>query len=107
MADTLTLRRLGPIQAVPLGEGRVYRVGELEIAVFRSRTGEVYATDAKCPHQGGPLADGVLGDHCVVCPLHSYLFDLRTGHPSGRTCQPVTTYQVTVQADGELELDVP
>lgn len=41
---------------------------------------EVFAFAYKCPHASGILADGhidALGR--VVCPLHRYRFDMRTG----------------------------
>ena len=37
------------------------------------------AVDGACPHEGGPLADGLVADRCVTCPLHGWRFDLRTG----------------------------
>lgn len=77
---------LGPLTAIPLGEGRAFNVGGEHIAVFRTRTGEVFAVQANCPHRGGPLADGLVGGTSVICPLHSSKFDLRTG-------QPLTTSQ--------------
>ena len=54
-----------------------------DVAVFRCRSGEVYATEAECPHRGGPLADGLVGSHSVICPLHGFVFDLRTGEAAG------------------------
>ena len=59
-----------------------------DIAVFRCRSGEVYATEAECPHRGGPLADGLVGGHSVICPLHGFVFDLRTGEAAGQECRP-------------------
>lgn len=40
------------------GEGRAYAVAGTQIAVFRMTDGTLRATDAVCPHKGGPLADG-------------------------------------------------
>ena len=91
---------LGPVDAIPLGEGRVFRVEGRDIAVFRCRSGEVYATSAACPHRGGPLADGLVGNHSVVCPLHGFLFDLRTGAAPGRDCQPLVRHRVEIVRDG-------
>ncbi len=89
---------------IPLGEGRVAEVGGLRIAVFRSRSGKVYATQAECPHRGGPLADGLLGDATVVCPLHEFKFDLPSGRALENTCPALKTYPVTVTEDGRLLL---
>src|SRR3954471_5523069 len=63
---------------VPLGEGRVVTIDGRRIAVFRA-AGGWYALDAACPHMGGPLADGIVCDRAVICPLHDRRFDLRTG----------------------------
>ena len=63
---------------VPPGEGRAVTVAGRRIAVFNAPTGW-YALDHACSHLGGPLADGLLSDSCVVCPLHERRFDLRTG----------------------------
>jgi nitrite reductase (NADH) small subunit len=97
---------LGRLDEIPLGEGRVFRVDGRDIAVFRCRDGEVHATDAACPHRGGPLADGLVGDGTVVCPLHGCVFDLRTGTAKGRDCHRLAVMRVTVSPAGELALDV-
>lgn len=63
---------------VPLGEGRAITLGGRRIAIFRAGGGW-YAIDAACPHRGGPLADGIVCDRAVICPLHDRRFDLATG----------------------------
>jgi nitrite reductase/ring-hydroxylating ferredoxin subunit len=52
-------------------DGRVY-------ALFNVG-GEILAMDGICPHQGGPLAEGVVEGETVTCPWHGWSFDLRTG----------------------------
>jgi nitrite reductase (NADH) small subunit len=91
---------LGPIDAIPLGQGCTYVVDGCAIAVFRQRDGQLFATQNACPHRGGPLADGILGDGKVICPLHARQFDLKTG--ASRDCA-VRTYPVRVEA-GEILL---
>lgn len=91
---------LGPIDRIPPGEGQTFLVEGREIAVFRSRvTDELFATQARCPHRQGLLADGIVGDGKVICPLHSYKFDLATGTPLGNACQSLRTYRTEVTAD--------
>jgi nitrite reductase (NADH) small subunit len=77
VTTTGTSHRLGPVDTIPAGEGRAFAAGDTEIAVFRLRDGTLRATQARCPHAGGPLADGQLDPQRIVCPLHlrAYSFD--------------------------------
>ncbi len=77
---------LGDVHAIPLGEGRVFEVGARRLAVFRNRAGAVFATQADCPHRGGPLADGLLGGQTLICPLHALKFDLASGRALDGSC---------------------
>jgi nitrite reductase [NAD(P)H] small subunit len=74
-----TGHRLGPVDQVPVGEGRTFAVAGDEVAVFRLRDGGLRATQARCPHAGGPLADGQLDPVKVVCPLHLRGFSFADG----------------------------
>ena len=96
---------LGPIDRIPAGEGQTFLVEGREIAVFRSRvTDELFATQARCPHRQGLLADGIVGDGKVICPLHSYSFDLATGTPLGNTCRSLATYRTEITAERRVVL---
>lgn len=75
----MTGHRLGPVDAVPVGEGRAFAVGGAQVAVFRLRSGGLRATEALCPHAGGPLADGQIDTAKVACPLHKHTFSLTDG----------------------------
>jgi nitrite reductase (NADH) small subunit len=92
---------LGPALSIPIGEGREFTVDGIVIAVFRSRNGSVYATQALCPHRAGPLADGLIGGSTLVCPLHAWKFDLETGQPVMGTCE-IETYPVRVCEMGNI-----
>lgn len=70
---------LGPLTAVPAGEGRTFDVAGTHVAVFRNRADHLFAVQAACPHKGGPLCDGLLGGTTLICPLHSWKFDLSNG----------------------------
>ncbi|ATB41990.1 hypothetical protein CYFUS_007466 [Cystobacter fuscus] len=97
---------LGLATRVPLGEGRTFTVGERTVAVFRTRSGALLATQAECPHQRGPLADGLLGGNVLVCPLHGYKFDIKTGLAVGHACGSLKTYTVELSDREEILLRV-
>jgi nitrite reductase (NADH) small subunit len=95
--------RLGPVDEIPLGEGRAFTVGGEVVAVFRLRDGGVRALSAVCPHRGGPLADGQIDQRVLVCPLHLNTWDLTTGcSTSGQP--PLTVYAVRVDDDNTIVL---
>ena len=94
---------LGPLSLVPPGEGRNFEVQGQRIAVFHTRAGHVFATQAACPHKNGPLADGLVGGNTVICPLHSWKFDLSTGGHATGSCA-LKTYPVTLNDRQQLVL---
>ena len=102
----IATHNVGPLDRIPLGEGRSYRIGADEVAVFRTREGRVFAVQAACPHRGGPLVDGLLGGGKVVCPLHGFAFDLATGGPVRNACAALRTYAVAVTAEAEVLIEV-
>ncbi|HVT92137.1 MAG TPA: nitrite reductase small subunit NirD [Bryobacteraceae bacterium] len=70
--------RITEAENIPEHEGRSVRAGSRELAIFN--LGDRFATiDNACPHQGGPLCDGIVAGTAVVCPLHGWRFDLDSG----------------------------
>jgi nitrite reductase/ring-hydroxylating ferredoxin subunit len=90
-----SMRQKAGVTAIVLGR---------EIAFFRF-DGQIYATSARCPHQGGNLCEGEVGDiedlgrhPYVTCPVHKMQFDLQDGSVLDGNCQPLQTYSVRVSA---------
>ncbi len=103
----LTRVEVCKLDDLPLGLGRAFAVGGRRLAVFRDRGGEVYAVAAQCPHKAGPLADGMLVNGQVVCPLHAARFDGRTGEcDQPGLCGQVQAYPAEVR-DGAVVVTVP
>lgn len=97
--------RITDTGSIPLREGRTVKIGRREIAIFHLPDRFV-AVDNLCPHNQGPLADGIVKGGSVVCPLHGWNICLE----SGRVCKPdlpvgVRTYPVRV-ADGIIEIEI-
>lgn len=95
---------LGPVDQIPLGEGRAFGVGGEQVAVFRLRDGSLRAVSGVCPHRGGPVADGTVDREVVICPLHHHAFDLTSGC-STTGAEPLRTYRVSVDADRNMVLE--
>jgi NADPH-dependent 2,4-dienoyl-CoA reductase/sulfur reductase-like enzyme/nitrite reductase/ring-hydroxylating ferredoxin subunit len=60
------------------GQMKEVRVGERTMLLARV-DGSFHAVGAVCTHYEGPLAQGILCGHHVVCPWHQASFDLTTG----------------------------
>jgi nitrite reductase (NADH) large subunit len=100
--------RVAALAELPLGEGRAVRVGAREIALFRGDGDRVRAVAARCPHAGGPLADGIVSGGRVTCPLHAWSFDLASGEgvsPGGH-CDAIPTYATHVES-GDVFVTLP
>ena len=95
---------LGSIESIASGQGRCFIVGDEEIAVFRQRDGQLFATQNRCPHKQGPLSEGVAGGGKVICPLHSHKFDLQSGEGSEKG-ECVKVYAVR-EVNGEILLTI-
>ena len=102
---TATRIELCKLDDIATGLGRSFRVGDKLLAVFRSRTGAVFAVDGLCPHKAGPLADGMLVGEQVVCPMHAFRYDAKTGDCDQPAACGIGTYPVEVQ-DGAVLVTV-
>ena len=56
---------------VPAGEGRVFEVDGVPVAVFNI-DGTFHALDNTCLHRGGPLGEGICNATTVTCPWHGW-----------------------------------
>jgi nitrite reductase (NADH) small subunit len=97
---------LGPLDEVPVGEGRAFGVAGEQIAVFRLRDGSLRAVSAVCPHKGGPIADGTIDLSVVRCPLHQHAFELDTGC-STTGAGPLRSYPVYADRNRNIVLQLP
>ena len=95
---------VGRVEDVPPGEGRAFVAGGVQVAVFRLRDGSLHATQAACPHAGGPLADGQTDPDVLDCPLHLYAYRWVDGAATSGSLA-VRTYPVR-EVDGLLVVDV-
>jgi nitrite reductase/ring-hydroxylating ferredoxin subunit len=83
-----------------LGEGRATTVhvnGE-RIAIVR-KDGALHAMSNVCPHQNGPLGEGVVRDGYLECPWHGYQFDPKTGLGPPGFSDSVPTYELVTRGN--------
>ncbi|HEY8667289.1 MAG TPA: Rieske 2Fe-2S domain-containing protein [Tepidisphaeraceae bacterium] len=81
------------------GVGRAFEIAGQVVAVFLTRAGQVRAVENRCPHRGGPLADGILANNHVVCPFHANRYDLTTGACSTDSCS-IAAYPARIASEG-------
>jgi 3-phenylpropionate/trans-cinnamate dioxygenase ferredoxin component len=105
--------------AADLSSGTMKEYNVQGINVLVAKVGNVvYATQGRCPHMGGVLAEGKLDGTVVTCPRHASQFDLKDGHvvrwTSGeglgyqvfkllKSPRPLKTYETKV-ADGKIQV---
>jgi len=97
------MSEFAPVMAVadlPPGVGAEVMVGGQAVALFNVG-GTFYALAGRCPHRGGPLAQGFLDGSRVSCPWHDYTFDVTTGENVVRAELKVERYEVKVE-DGTV-----
>ena len=98
MAKFVKVGRVGDLAE---GEVKVVQVNGQRIALFHVGD-RYYALEASCPHEGGPLADGVVEGVRVICPWHGYDFHLKTGECGIDPDLRALTYPVKIQGEDLL-----
>ncbi|HEY2986733.1 MAG TPA: Rieske 2Fe-2S domain-containing protein [Candidatus Binatia bacterium] len=84
---------------IPDNAAKMVRMKGNEMAVFK-RDGQVYAIQNICPHEGGQLSKGRLEGDEVVCPLHGYKFDLKTGRCSTDPALKAKVFKLVAHGGG-------
>jgi nitrite reductase (NADH) small subunit len=100
--------RVTAVDNLPLREGRAVRLGDRDVAFFNLGD-RVLATDNECPHQAGPLCDGIVTGDSVVCPLHAWKVNLESGtveRPAHGRDHCVSTYPTRIE-EGVVVIGLP
>jgi len=83
-----------------LKEGSLVRVeSDGKPIVLAMVSGKVYAMDAVCSHEGGPLEEGKLEGYCLTCPWHYAIFDVRNAKVSEQTVWATDLQSYPVKVD--------
>lgn len=82
-----------------------FDLGPRTFAVYNTPSG-FYATDGICTHEEAHLADGLVIDDIIECPLHQGRFHIPSGKAkSPPVCIDLKTYPVKVE-DGDIFIQV-
>jgi nitrite reductase/ring-hydroxylating ferredoxin subunit len=99
-------RRVASLTDIPVGHPVAVEVEGARLVL--ARVGDsVYACGDVCAHRGGHLSEGRLSGPRLACPLHGWIYDVRTGHclfPARGGSVP--SYPVRVEGDG-IFVEVP
>lgn len=91
--------KVARVSDVPAGTTKRVDAGGTELMLCNV-DGEIYAIEDVCTHDGGPLDQGNLEGHCVICPRHGATFDVRTGEAlTLPAVLPVGIFPVRVDGD--------
>lgn len=107
---------VGSVDEIPAGERKVVTVAGRSIGIFNVK-GEFFALRNTCPHQGGPLCEGLLtgflkarvpGEYeyvrrgeIVRCAWHGWEFEIASGRCLVDERLQARRYEVRVEA-GEI-----
>lgn len=99
MNDSLTWFRVADVDDVAVGSVTVVQAGHHTLALSRTESGWG-AVSNRCPHQGGPLGEGLIEGEWLVCPWHGWEYDPQTGETPGSFDDRVACFPVEVRSDG-------
>jgi 3-phenylpropionate/trans-cinnamate dioxygenase ferredoxin subunit len=97
---------IAPTSELPNGERLFVDLGDRPIVIFNI-AGQFFAISDVCTHDDGPLGDGLIEDHIIVCPRHGAEFDLRTGKAVQMPAViDIPAYPVQIK-DGNIFVGIP
>ena len=94
--------RLCGVQEAP-ASGQVREAEVNGVAICLANVdGELSALDNWCPHRRGPLGQGWIEGQAVICPWHSWAFDVKTGQAEHPVHERVDVFPLKVEGDDLL-----
>ncbi|MCF6256011.1 MAG: nitrite reductase small subunit NirD [Gammaproteobacteria bacterium] len=96
---------IGTIDDIPVLGARVVSTADGNIGVFRTVDDEIFALRDECPHQKGPLSQGIVHGKRVTCPLHNWNIELDGGAVVAPDEGCAASYPVKIE-DGKIFLSL-
>jgi 3-phenylpropionate/trans-cinnamate dioxygenase ferredoxin subunit len=95
-----------PVDQLPAGERLFVEVEGKQIVIF-NLAGELFAIGDVCTHDNGPLGDGEVEEHEVICPRHGARFDIRTGKATSLPAVvDIPAYPLRIR-ERKIEIGIP
>jgi nitrite reductase/ring-hydroxylating ferredoxin subunit len=98
--------RVAALADLPAGQLLAVEIAGTRVVLARVGDG-VYACGDVCAHRGGRLSEGRLSGARLACPLHGWMYDVRSGQcvfpPRGGR---VPAYPVRIEGDAVF-VEVP
>jgi len=100
-----TFYGVADVAELPNGERLYLEIDGQPVVVFNI-AGYYYAISDVCTHDMGPLGDGEVEEHEIVCPRHGARFDVRTGEAKKLPAvEGIAAYPVKV-VEGEIQIGI-
>ena len=94
-----------PVEDIPENDRLFIEINDDPIVILNIY-GKLFAMADVCTHDNGPLGDGMLDDHQIICPRHGARFDVRSGEAlTLPAVLDVPVYPIRV-VDGQVEIGV-
>ena len=98
--------RICAVEDIKPGKAIRVKVGDLAIAIVRTKAGDVKAIDDKCSHGQISLSEGFVDNETIECWAHGAKFSLATGEALTLPAfEPVAVYEVLID-NGDIFLEI-
>lgn len=97
---------VGPVDELDQEDVMPFDHNGREYAIYHTIDG-FFASDGMCTHEEEPLADGIVIDNVIECPLHQGRFDVRSGKAlSAPVCVDLKTFAVQI-LENNIYIQIP
>ena len=102
MSDTIELTRICGVDEVEAEEILRVETDAFGPVCVTKYDGEIYVFPDKCPHADEALAEGLVEDGRIVCPVHFAEFELGTGeaHNEPTGCDNLKFFECVERENG-------
>lgn len=100
MLQTITRIPVANYSNIKVRSGYSLKIDDINIALFKVTSGEVYAIENRSPHpKGGVLSEGLVSGEYVYCPVYDWKISLKDGKVQAPDEGQVRTFKVELEDD--------